>query len=240
MPLYVYYGGYGFYGYPLWEWILLIASLVIAVAAQINVSATFSRYQKESNASGLTGAMAARQILDANGLQHVPIEMVEGKLSDHYDPRANVIRLSREVYFSNSVAAVGVAAHETGHAIQYQVGYTPIKIRAAIIPATRIGSALAFPLVILGVIFSAFSFLVPLGILLFTAVVLFQLVTLPVEFNASSRALKVLRERQMLSPQELKGAGKVLHAAAMTYVAALITAIFNLLRLLAIASRNRN
>ncbi len=239
MPMYVTYG-YGFYGYPMWEWALMLVSLVIAVAAQIGVSSAFNRYQKVMCASGLTGAMAARRILDANGLAHVPVERVGGRLTDHYDPRTNVIRLSPEVYDSTSVAAIGVAAHESGHAIQYQKGYAPIKIRAAILPVTRLGSMLAFPLVVLGVLFSAVDFLVPVGVVLFAAVVLFQLVTLPVELNASSRAMAILRDGQMLNPQELEGARRVLTAAAMTYVAALLTALIQLLRLLAIASRRRN
>ena len=176
--------------------------------------------------------------LDENGLQHIRIERVAGELTDHYSPKEDVIRLSDSTYNSTSVGALGVAAHEVGHAIQYGVGYFPIKVRNAFIPITQIGSSVAWPLAILGIILG-FPLLTEVGILLFCAVVLFQLLTLPVEFNASHRAIRTLREDRILDEDELKGAKKVLAAAAMTYVAALIVAFANLLRLLALRNRDQ-
>lgn len=217
------YYGYGF----------VLIGFLIALLAQWNVKSTYSKYKKINNSRGITGAMAARQILDQNGLYHVRIESVSGELTDHFDPRTNVVRLSDGVYNSTSVAAVGVAAHEVGHAIQYAQEYAPMRLRAAIIPATQIGSTLSYPLVVLGVIFGALP-LVDLGILLFSLVVLFQLVTLPVEFNASRRALNTLESSHILDSNEVAQSGKVLTAAALTYVAALATALLNLLRLIAI------
>lgn len=217
------YYGYGF----------VLIGFLIALLAQWNVKSTYSKYKKIHNSPGITGAMAARQILDQNGLYHVRIESVSGELTDHFDPRTNVVRLSDGVYNSTSVAAVGVAAHEVGHAIQYAQEYAPMRLRAAIIPATQIGSTLSYPLVVLGVIFQALP-LIDLGILLFSLVVLFQLVTLPVEFNASRRALNTLESSHILDSNEVAQSGKVLTAAALTYVAALATALLNLLRLIAI------
>ena len=217
---------------------LVIPALLISMWAQVQVKSTFARYNRVPNRRGYTGAMLARQILDENGLQHIRIERVAGQLSDHYSPKEDVIRLSDSTYNSTSVGALGVAAHEVGHAIQYDVGYFPIKIRNALIPITQIGSSVAIPLAILGLILS-FPLLTEIGILLFCAVVLFQLFTLPVEFNASRRALRTLDEDGILDQDELKGAKKVLSAAAMTYVAALIVAIANLARLLALRDRNQ-
>lgn len=217
------YYGYGF----------VLIGFFIALLAQWNVKSTYSKYQKVFNSRGITGAMAARQILDQNGLYHVRIESVSGELTDHFDPRTNVVRLSNGVYNGTSVAAVGVAAHEVGHAIQYAQEYAPMRFRAAIIPATQIGSTLSYPLVVLGLIFGALP-LVDLGIMLFSLVVLFQLVTLPVEFNASRRALNTLESSHILDSDEVRQSGKVLNAAALTYVAALATALLNLLRLIAI------
>ncbi|HCU32712.1 MAG TPA: peptidase, partial [Ruminococcaceae bacterium] len=177
-------------------------------------------------------------ILDSNGLYHVRIERVSGNLTDHYDPKAEVIRLSDSVYGSASVAAVGVASHEAGHAVQHATGYLPIKIRSAIIPVTQIGSQLSIPLILLGFLFQLKP-LVFVGILFYATAALFQLVTLPVEFNASSRAMKVLEQSEMLAGDELAGAGKVLRAAAMTYVAALLTALAQLLRLILIFGGRR-
>ena len=222
------YYGYGF----------VLIGFLIALLAQWNVQSTYSKYKKVQNARGLTGAMAARQILDQNGLYHVRIEPISGELTDHFDPRTNVVRLSDSVYNSSSVAAVGVAAHEVGHAIQYAQDYAPMRLRAAIIPATQIGSTLSYPLVLLGLFFGATP-LMDLGILLFSLVVLFQLVTLPVEFNASNRALEALDASGYLQEEQLDGAGKVLRAAAMTYVAALAQALAQLFRLLMIANRTR-
>ncbi len=217
---------------------LVIPALLISMWAQIRVKSTFARYNRVPNRRGYTGAMLARQILDENGLQHIRIERVAGELSDHYSPKEDVIRLSDSTYNSTSVGALGVAAHEVGHAIQYDVGYFPIKIRNAFIPITQIGSSVAIPLAILGLILG-FPLLTEVGILLFCAVVLFQLFTLPVEFNASRRAIRTLDEDGILEQDELKGAKKVLSAAAMTYVAALIVAIANLARLLALRDRNQ-
>ena len=214
-------------------------ALIVALIAQINVKSTYSKYSRLANSAGLTGAEAARRILDANGLTNVRIEHISGQLSDHFDPRSNVVRLSDGVFASNSVAAIGVAAHEVGHAIQYSQSYFPMRIRSAIIPITNIGSNLSFPLVILGLIFS-YDPLVTVGIFLYLAVVLFQLVTLPVEFNASARALRTIEDNGWLFGEEQKGAKRVLTAAALTYVAALFTALMNLFRLIAIANRRRD
>ncbi len=218
--------------------IILIPAIIFSIVAQIMVKSAFSEYSKVRNSRGLTGADAAREILDRNGLTNVRIEHISGSLTDHYDPRANVIRLSDDVYGSATVAAVGVAAHEAGHAVQYAEGYYPIKIRNAIIPVTRFGSSLSTPLVILGLVLS-WDFLITAGILLFCAVVLFQAITLPVEFNASGRALKTLRFSHFLEDDEMKGARSVLTAAAMTYVAAMLSALLSLVRLLVISGRRR-
>lgn len=218
--------------------IILIPAIIFSLIAQLMVKSTFSKYSNERNSRGLTGADAARAILDRNGLTHVRIERISGSLTDHFDPRANVIRLSDDVYGSATVAAVGVAAHEAGHAVQYATGYAPIKVRNAIIPITRFGSSLSTPLVILGLAFS-WDFLITAGILLFCAVVLFQAITLPVEFDASGRAIKSLRSAHILEDDELNNAKKVLTAAAMTYVAAMVTALLSLVRLLLISGRRR-
>ncbi len=217
---------------------LVIPAVLIALWAQINVSSTFRKYNNVRNVKGVTADEVARRILDDNGLYNVQIKRVSGNLSDHYDPRSNVVRLSDSTYGNSSVGAIGVAAHEVGHAIQHATGYLPIKIRQAIIPVTQIGSSIAIPLAILGIIMS-WNVLVTIGILLFSAVVLFQLVTLPVEFNASSRAMKTLETQSILEGGELVGAKRVLRAAALTYVAALIVAIANLVRLIALSNRRR-
>ena len=214
--------------------VLIVPAFLITLWAQMKVKSTFAQYDRVPNRQGFTAAMVARQILDSNGLQHIRIERVSGQLTDHYSPKEDVIRLSDSTYNSVSVGAIGVAAHEVGHAIQYDKGYFPIKLRSAIIPLSQIGSAAAIPLAILGLIMG-FPLLVEVGIILFCAVVLFQLFTLPVEFNASRRALRTLEEDRILEGEELTGARKVLTAAAMTYVAALIMAIANLLRLILLA-----
>lgn len=221
-------------------YLIVLPALIFAMIAQIKVKSAFEANSRFINRRGITAYDAVREILDANGLHNVMIEHVSGSLTDHYDPRSNVIRLSDTVYGSSSVAAIGVAAHEAGHAIQYAQGYAPIKIRNAIIPVTQLGSHLAMPLVLIGLLFSrSLGWLVTAGILLYTAVVFFQAVTLPVEFNASHRALQTLESRNMLDTDELKKAKSVLSAAAMTYVAAMLSAILSLLRLLFIAnSRN--
>lgn len=217
---------------------LLLISIIFSLGVQFLVNSSFKKYDKVLSSRGLTGADAARTILDKNGLYNVGIEHISGSLTDHYDPTANVIRLSDSVYNSTSVAAIGVAAHEAGHAVQHSVGYTPIKIRRAVIPISQIGSRLTTPLVILGIIFSSET-LINIGIIIFCAVVFFQAVTLPVEFNASGRALSILEANHILDDGELKGAKKVLTAAALTYVAALAAALIQLLRLLAIRGRRR-
>lgn len=219
--------------------IILIPALIFSLIAQLMVKGAFSKYSGVRNSRGYTGADAARAILDRNGLSYIRIEHINGELTDHYDPSANVIRLSDSVYNNDSVAAVGVAAHEAGHAVQYAEGYGPIKVRSAIIPITQFGSNLSTPLVILGIIFSS-NVLISAGILLFCTVVLFQAITLPVEFNASGRALKVLREEHFLDDDEMKGAKSVLTAAALTYVAAMFSALASLARLLLIRNRNNN
>ena len=219
--------------------IILIPALIFSLIAQLMVKGAFSKYSGVRTSRGYTGADAARAILDRNGLSYIRIEHINGELTDHYDPGANVIRLSDSVYNNDSVAAVGVAAHEAGHAVQYAEGYGPIKVRSAIIPITQFGSNLSTPLVILGIIFSS-NVLITAGILLFCTVVLFQAITLPVEFNASGRALKVLREEHFLDDDEMKGAKSVLTAAALTYVAAMFSALASLARLLLIRNRNNS
>lgn len=227
-----------FYDY---YWLILIP-VIVAMIASANVNSTYKKYQQVGNSRGLTGEMAARKILDANGLYNVRIEHISGKLSDHFDPRDNVVRLSDSTFASSSVAAVGVAAHEVGHAIQYAKGYAPMKLRSAVIPLTNIGSTLSYPLVIFGLIFNSNlgDLFINIGIVMFLTVVIFQFATLFVEFNASSRAMKTLEGDHILEGDELSMSRKVLTAAALTYVAALFTAIMNLLRLLLIANgRNR-
>lgn len=229
-----------FYPYDYYYLILVVPALLISLWAQLKVKSTFNRYEQVYARQGITAAQAARRILDQNGLYGVRIEMTGGKLTDHYDPRTNVIRLSQSVYNSPSVAALGVAAHEAGHAVQYGVNYLPIKIRNGLVPITNICSSLSIPLVIIGFIMSARP-LVIAGILLFAAVAVFQFVTLPVEFNASRRAIAVLGESGMLDEGELQGAKRVLSAAAMTYVAALLVSLAQLLRLVLLANqRNRD
>ena len=219
-----------------WTILLVIPGLIISIWAQIKVQSTFSKYSKMTTERNMTGYMAARRILDANGLSHVAIEHIQGHLSDHYDPRANVIRLSSSVYSSSSPAAIGVAAHEAGHAIQYARNYAPIRLRAGLVSITQFSSALAIPLFFIGLLLASDGLMLA-GILLYAAIAFFQLVTLPVEFNASARAMSVLRNSSMLTKNELKASKKVLTAAAMTYVAALVTSLLTLLRLLLLANR---
>ena len=228
-----------YYGFDMSYLVLVLPAMLLALWAQMRVSSTFGRYSQVRSVRGLTGAQAARYILDRNGLQHVRIEQISGNLTDHFDPRTNVVRLSQSVYNVPSIAAVGVAAHECGHAVQYAVGYGPMKLRAAIIPATNFGSKLAFPLILIGLLMNSSSLLLA-GILLFSLTAVFQLVTLPVEFNASSRALQTLDQQGLLTREELGGTKKVLSAAALTYVAALIVSLAQLLRLLLIFGRRRD
>jgi Zn-dependent membrane protease YugP len=213
--------------------IYILPALVLALLAQFHVRSTFARYSGVLCARGITGAEAARQILDRNGLYHVRVEPVEGRLSDHYDPRAQAVRLSKDVYDGRSVASVGVAAHECGHAVQHSVGYGPLRLRNAIIPVTQFSSSVSIWLVLIGFVFS-FSALVLAGVLFFSLAVLFQLITLPVEYNASARAVETLGREKILTGAELAGARKVLGAAALTYVAATVVAFANLLRLVSL------
>ena len=208
--------------------IYTLPAVILALWAQAKVKSTFKKYSGVTSARRMTGAEAARRILDANGLRNVQINRVAGSLTDHFDPRTNTVNLSASVYDSPSVAAIGVAAHESGHAVQHAVGYGPMKLRAAIIPITNIGSKLAVPLIIIGILLS-FVELAYVGCICFATAAVFQLVTLPVEFNASSRALNSIETSGILSSQEMSGARKVLSAAAMTYVAALATALLELL-----------
>ncbi|MBE6547988.1 MAG: zinc metallopeptidase [Ruminococcaceae bacterium] len=224
-----------------WTLLILLPAMIFSIMAQIKVKTTFDKYNKTRSYSGLDGASAARMILDKNGLYHVRIERVHGHLTDHFDPRDNVIRLSDSTYNSDSAAAIGVAAHEAGHAVQHAVGYAPIKLRAAIIPVTRVGSALAMPLFLIGMLLTAFTYNAKIGeacmlagIIFFSMSTLFQLVTLPTEFNASSRAMSALEESGRLGKTDLAASRKVLSAAAMTYVAALATSLAYLLRFIII------
>jgi uncharacterized protein len=220
--------------------IYVLPAIALAMLAQINVQSTFNKYSGVLNSRGMTGADVARRILNQNGLNSIQVERVSGRLSDHYDPRAHVIRLSDEVYNSRSVASLGVAAHETGHAIQHSKGYAPLKLRNAIIPVTQFGSSASIFFLLIGFVFN-WRPLVIVGIVLFSLAVLFQLITLPVEFDASSRALKILSDSDILYGEELTGARKVLRAAALTYVAATVVALAQLLRLLSIfGGSNRN
>ncbi|WP_446899461.1 zinc metallopeptidase [Clostridium sp. LBM24168] len=220
------------------SFVILIPALLVAAYAQYKVSATFNKYSKYRSRNGYTGAQVARSLLNSSGLYDVPVEVIPGRLTDHYDPGKRIMRLSQEVYYGNSVASIGVAAHETGHAIQHQRKYIPLIIRNSIVPLANFGSNASWLLFILGFMFEIRE-LVNLGIILFTAVVLFQIITLPVELNASRRAIRILDNKSILYGDELDGARSVLSAAAMTYVAAALTAIANLLRLIFI-SRDRN
>lgn len=216
--------------------LLIVPAMLIAGLAQMQVSTTFNRYSGIFSRRGYTAAQVARSILDANGLYHVQIERTPGKLTDHYDPRTDVVRLSQAVYDSTSIASIGVAAHEVGHAVQHATGYLPLTVRNAIIPITNIGSRMAIPLLLAGLVFSVQP-LVEVGILAFSLATIFQLITLPVEFNASSRALATLSGEGYLDREEIGGARKVLSAAAMTYVAALIVSAAQLLRLVLLFGR---
>lgn len=217
--------------------IFVLPAILLAFYAQAKVNSTFNKYLKESNISGLTGAETARVILQSEGIYDVNIEKISGNITDHYDPRAKTLRLSGNVYDGHSIASVGVAAHEVGHAIQHNKNYLFLSIRNSILPAVNISSKMAMPLIIMGIIFS--RYLVLIGIILFSAVVFFQLITLPVEFNASKRAIKILQGQAILTDNEMISAKKVLNAAALTYVAAAAVALGNLLRLLFIFGGGR-
>ncbi|MBR6915640.1 MAG: zinc metallopeptidase [Clostridia bacterium] len=227
-----------FYGFDWTYLVFVIPAIVLSLWAQIKVTSTFKKYSSVPSDGGMTGADAARMVLERNGITNVQIVPVNGSLTDHFDPKDNVIRLSEPVYAAKTASAVGVAAHEAGHAVQYARGYSPIKLRAAIIPISKVGSSLAIPLVIIGLIFSWYP-LAYAGVILFGAAVLFQLITLPVEFNASRRAVDCLSSSGRISEDGIKASKKVLTAAAMTYVAALFVALGNMIRLILIVGRRK-
>lgn len=235
---------YYYYGFD-WTYIVLVLPcLILSLWASAKVNSTFKKYSRQRTFRGLTAQEAAMRVLSANGVSGVRIERVSGNLTDHYDPRANVIRLSDSVYDNTSTAAIGVACHEAGHAVQYAQDYAPIKLRAAIIPVTNIGSKLAIPLILLGILFSGLGqfsdTIIYIGIACFGLSVVFQFATLPVEFNASHRALQTIESTGILTEEEQKGARKTLTAAAMTYVAATATALAQLLRLIVLFGRRSN
>lgn len=236
MAMYGYYYGY----YWDWTYILIVIGAVISMIASARVNSTFNKYARVRSFSDMTGATAAQTILNYAGIHDVRIERVSGRLSDHYDPKARVLRLSDSTFADSSVAAIGVAAHECGHAIQHQEGYGPLILRSTLVPAANIGSKLGIPIILLGVIMSYNYTLIQIGIWVFAIAVFFQLVTLPVEFNASGRATKLLAQYRILNDQELLGCKKVLGAAAMTYVAAAASAILSLLRLVLLFGRRRD
>ena len=232
-----------YYGYNSTGLLPVLLCALFALWASHNVNSTFKKYAKQFSRRRLTGAQAAQRVLSSNGVHGVRIERVGGSLTDHFDPKTNVIRLSDSVYDSTSTAAIGVACHEAGHAVQYAVGYAPIKLRAAIIPVTNFGTKIAWPLMLIGILLSSMSYafynLVYVGIACFSLSLVFQLITLPVEFNASRRAMQAIEEGGILYEDELIGARKTLTAAAMTYVAAVATSLVQLLRLIAIYGRRR-
>ena len=224
--------------YDYYYFILVVPALILSFIAQMNVKKVYSTAARIQNAGRITGAEAARRVLAYYNINNVQIQMTQGKLTDHYDPRVNVIRLSPEVFSGSSVAAVGIACHEAGHAAQHALNYAPIKMRNAVLPVANIGSSAGFSLAILGY-FLGFELLVNIGVILFAAVVVFQLITLPVEFNASSRALRVIDETNMLRDEEFPQARKVLRAAALTYVASLLVSVMSLIRLILRTNRRR-
>ena len=230
---------YYYYGFDPYYLLLILPAFIISLIAQFKVKSTFAKYSRMNSARHLTGAQAAESVLRAHGVYNVSIERVSGNLTDHFDPKANVIRLSDSVYGSTSVAAIGVAAHEAGHAVQYAEKYAPITIRNKLVPIVNFGSSVSWFALLLGIILS-FDWLVFVGIGLFSFATLFQLITLPVELNASNRAMNTIRGQMLLADEdETKGARKVLTAAAMTYVAAVVMSIAQLLRLLALFGRRR-
>lgn len=229
-------GNFYYYGFDSLYLYLVVPAIIIAVILQVRVKSTFAKFSAFH--CHMSGADAALKVLAANGVTGVRIERVSGSLTDHYDPRTNVIRLSDSVYDAYNISAVGVAAHEAVHAVQYAKGYTPIKLRAVILPVCNLGSQLSLPLLIIGLIFN-FYFLVKLGVIFFCGALVFQLITLPVEFNASRRAVETLRNESMVSAEEISAVKKVLSAAAMTYVAAVFVSLMQLIRLIAISNRRR-
>ena len=238
-----YYGYHSYYGYDSTGLLPVLICALFALWASHNVNSTFKKYAKQLSSRHITGAQAAQRVLSANGVYGVKIIRISGNLTDHFDPQQNVIRLSDSVYDSTSTAAIGVACHEAGHAVQYAQSYAPIKLRAAVIPLTNFGTKIAWPLMLLGILLSGLSYvfynLVYVGIGCFALSLVFQLITLPVEFNASRRAMTAIREGNILTEQELAGARKTLTAAALTYVAAVATSLVQILRLIAIANRRK-
>ena len=234
---------YFYYGFDWTYMVLVLPCIILSLWASSRVNSTFKKYSQQHSIRRITGAQAAQRVLSANGVSGVRIERVSGNLTDHYDPKTNVIRLSDSVHDSTSTDAIGVACHEAGHAVQYAQSYAPIKLRAAIIPVTNFGSRLAMPLILIGILLSAFgelsTSLVYLGIACFGLSLVFQLITLPVEFNASRRAMEAIESCNLLTEEEQRGARKTLSAAAMTYVAATAVALAQLLRLIAIFGRGR-
>lgn len=217
-----------------WTMIILIPAILVSMYAQFKIQSAYSQWSQVRAASGVSGAMVARELLRQAGIYDVEVEMIQGHLTDHYDPRSKKLRLSPEVYNGSSIAALGIAAHETGHAVQHDVGYYPLALRNSLVPVANLGSNLAFPLIIIGLLLGSPALAI-WGVYAFTAVVLFQLVTLPVEFNASSRAVALLEGSGFITRNEVKPTKAVLNAAALTYVAAALTAVLNLVRLLIIA-----
>lgn len=226
---------YGLYFDP--TMIILIPAIIISFWAQTKVNSAYSKYSKVRTINGYNGEQVARMMLDEAGLWDVKIEMINTKLGDHYDPSSRILRLSPEVYNGGTISSAGIAAHEVGHAIQHQQGYKPLAIRNSIVPIVNVSSNISWILFFIGIIMG-FKGLTTLGIILFSAVVVFQLVTLPVEFNASNRALDILKSKGILYGDEVKGAGKVLDAAAMTYIAAALMSISQLIRLIALSNRD--
>lgn len=227
-----------FYGFNMYYFVFMIPTLLITLFAQLKMKSTFSKYEKVPTLQGLTGAQAARRILDESGLRAVQVEMVPGRLSDHFDPQDNVVRLSEATYGAATVGAVGVAAHECGHAVQHAEGYGPAKLRSKLVPVTNLGSSLSIPLIFVGFFLNALG-LVYVGIGLFSLAVVFQLVTLPVEFNASTRAIATLDATRMVTPEESAGVRKVLTAAALTYLAGLLASMLQLLYYITLAGGRR-
>lgn len=235
--------GYGYYGYPMFDptIFLVLIGVVLSMMASAKVQSTFAKYSKVRSMTGMTGAEAAKRLLTDQGIYDVPIRRVAGNLTDHYDPRTKTLNLSETVYDSTSVAAIGVAAHECGHAMQDNTEYVPLRLRGAIVPVVNIGAQLSWPMILLGIFFAGFgSTLVQIGILLFSLSVLFQLVTLPVEFNASKRAIRLLDQTGILRGEEVGYTKKVLGAAALTYVAAAAGSILQLLRLVILFGGRNN
>lgn len=234
---------YGYYGFDWTYVVLVLPCILLSLWASANVNSTFKRYSTQYSRRGLTGAEAAERVLRANGVTGVRIERISGDLTDHFDPRSNVIRLSDNVYGNTSTAAIGVACHEAGHAVQYAQDYVPIRIRSAVIPATNLGSKLAMPLILIGLLINSLGdlsyFLIYLGIACFGLSLMFQLVTLPVEFDASHRAMEAIAQTELLTQEEQQGARKTLRAAALTYVAATAVALSQLLRLIVLFGGNR-